>query len=39
MLDLSFDAIAKFYEAPSAEGTGVFLIDDLGGRWSAPSIF
>ena len=38
MLDLSFDAIAKFYEAPlqlKANG-GVFLIDDLGRQLVRP---
>lgn len=38
MLDLSFDAIAKFYEAPlqlKANG-GVFLIDDLGRQMVRP---
>ncbi|MFZ2224322.1 MAG: hypothetical protein WAV26_06495, partial [Candidatus Deferrimicrobium sp.] len=38
MLDLSFDAIAKYYEAPlqlKANG-GVFLIDDLGRQMVRP---
>jgi len=38
MLDLSFDAISKFYEAPlqvKANG-GVFLIDDLGRQLVRP---
>jgi len=38
MLDLSFDVIAKFYEAPlqlKANG-GVFLIDDLGRQMVRP---
>lgn len=38
MLDMSFDAIAKFYEAPlqlKANG-GVFLIDDLGRQLVRP---
>jgi len=40
MLDLSFDAIAKFYEAPlqlKANG-GSSSSTTSGGRWSAPSI-